>query len=302
MNHVNAIRAALKAVAPVVAIPVEGRVPVCIKARLLKGALKGVTIHSVVLLENGSLKVTGMAGYVRTSSTFRPMERHEALTAIREWTIREREKRVKVINQGILSASAQRELKKKQIEGEADKVLRQAKREVEAIYQQAKENINPELYHHSEEHRQRIIAMYSQFRAQSGLRKKGAVIRWKLAQARKELEGITVKRGGRKGPKKTYARRIADVPRVFVLTRMIDSLEKQFKVVCPPKWHTWFDGSQGYWVDSWIQKRPSDQTCFGEKTGYSRVALARQLREARANIRALTPPKDEEITQEQVAA
>ena len=61
MDHIASVRAALKASAPVVAIPVEGRAPVCIKARLLKGALKGVTIHSVKVLENGWLKVTGRA-------------------------------------------------------------------------------------------------------------------------------------------------------------------------------------------------------------------------------------------------
>jgi hypothetical protein len=53
MDHIASVRAALKAASlkssapPVVAIPVEGRVPVCIRARLLKGALKGVTIHVV---------------------------------------------------------------------------------------------------------------------------------------------------------------------------------------------------------------------------------------------------------------
>ena len=104
MDHIAAVRAALKAAAPVVAIPVEGRAPVCINARLLKGALKGVTINFVKVLENGSLQVIGAdmnnRGFVRTSSTFAPMRRDEALKQIREWTIKEREKRIKIINQG----------------------------------------------------------------------------------------------------------------------------------------------------------------------------------------------------------
>ena len=92
MDHIAAVRAALKAAAPVVAIPVEGRAPVCINARLLKGALKGVTINFVKVLENGSLQVIGAdmnnRGFVRTSSTFAPMRRDEALKQIREWTSR----------------------------------------------------------------------------------------------------------------------------------------------------------------------------------------------------------------------
>ena len=35
---------------------------------------------------------------------------------------------------------------------------------------------------------------------------------------------------------------------------------------------------------------------------YDRKAEARRLKEARANIRALTPPADEETNQEQIAA
>jgi hypothetical protein len=76
MEYLTAIQSALKATAPVVAIPIAGRVPICIKARLLKGALKGVTVDSVQLLENNWLKVTGRAisqsKPVRTSCTFAP--------------------------------------------------------------------------------------------------------------------------------------------------------------------------------------------------------------------------------------
>ena len=69
MDHLNSIRAALRAAslkgaAPVVAIPVEGRVPVCIKARLLKAALKDVVINSVELLENGWISILDGMWYI----------------------------------------------------------------------------------------------------------------------------------------------------------------------------------------------------------------------------------------------
>jgi hypothetical protein len=78
MDHVNAVLAALKGTAPVLAIPVEGHAPVCIRAKLLKGALKGVTIDSVEITETRWLKITGHAGNVHTSCSIVPMGRYEA--------------------------------------------------------------------------------------------------------------------------------------------------------------------------------------------------------------------------------
>jgi hypothetical protein len=326
MNHINAIRAALKAVAPVVAIPVEGRVPVCIRARLLKGALKGVNIHSVVLLENGSIKVTGMAaGSVRTSSTFHPMARHEALIAIREWTIREREKRVKVINQGVLSASAQRELKKKRIEAEADEVINQARKEEHRILSAAKAKISPVMIPVDPEIREDILSDYAAFRRQRCARKRGSVIRWRLAKLRAEVKAMTVeKREYEERPcvsryarrrrvmtgKKTVLRRKTDAIKYAAMLYQIRELERQYKALYPPIWierEHWPEG--GYWDESFIAKRPREQTYrpkenyWGDSEDrYNLQAEARRLREARVNIRALTPAKDEEITQEQVAA
>jgi hypothetical protein len=67
---------------------------------------------------------------------------------------------------------------------------------------------------------------------------------------------------------------------------------------------------KAYSVDSWINKRPKDQTVNTkdwwrgreESDRYDRKAEAQRLKEARANIRALTPPADEETIQEQIAA
>ena len=42
MQYIKSVQAALRATAPFVAIPVEGHAPACVRAKLLKGALKGV--------------------------------------------------------------------------------------------------------------------------------------------------------------------------------------------------------------------------------------------------------------------
>jgi hypothetical protein len=327
MDHLISVRAALKAASvngtppPVLAIPIPGHAPVCIRTQLLKGALKGVTIDSVALLENGWVKITGMAGRVHTSCSLVPMERWKALQAIREWSIREHQKRVKIINQGVLSAQAQRELKKKQIEGEADEVLIEARMEETRILAAAKAHINPAMEPVSEERRQSIIESYAAFRAQRGTRKRGAVIRWKLANLKKERDSLTkVKfeyeqhfgryhRYRTVKNKVTVLRRKKDAVRYAALIYQIGKLEKQYESLYPDRWvSNEYIGNGGYSIDSWIDKRPKDQTVNtkdwwrgqDETDSYDRKAEARRLKEARANIRALTPPEDE--TEEMQAA
>jgi hypothetical protein len=329
MDHINSVRAALKAASvngtppPVLAIPIPGHAPVCIRTQLLKGALKGVTIDSVALLENGWVKITGMAGRVHTSCSLVPMERWKALQAIREWSIREHQKRVKIINQGVLSAQAQRELKKKQIEGEADEVLIEARMEETRILAAAKAHINPAMEPVSEERRQSIIESYAAFRAQRGTRKRGAVIRWKLAKLRKEKAAMvkvqhvydevpsTLYRRRHKTLKSkvTVLRRKKDAVRYAALIYQIGKLEKQYESLYPDRWvSNEYIGNGGYSIDSWIDKRPKDQTVNtkdwwrgqDETDSYSRKDEAQRLKEARANIRALTPPEDE--TEEMQAA
>jgi len=294
MKHVEALRAALKASAPVVAIPVEGRAPVCIKARLLKGALNGVEIHSVVLLENGWLKVTGRAaGGVRTSSSFAPVERWKALIEIREWTIKERERRIRVINQGVLNAQTRRELAKAKIEAEADTALKDAYESVEAVYRQARESVNPRVNTHYDE------GLYESLRASRHLRKRGSVIQWRIAELRKELAKITYQKGAKRGPKKTFPTRREYIPRMAVTMAQIGRLEAQFKALFPPVWVEWeaYSGG-GYWQSTGIPARPKPRDYY--QTPYDRAALAEQLREARVDIRILAP---EEINvPEQIAA
>ena len=331
MDHLNSVRAALKAASvkgsapPVLAIPIPGRAPVCIRTQLLKGALKGVTIDSVALLENGWVKITGTAqGGVHTSCSLVPIERWKALQEIREWSIREHEKRVKVINQGVLSAQMRRELLKKSIEGEADAVLAEARKDEALILAAAREHINPVMAPVSDEARERITESYAAFHGQRGNRKRGAVIRWRLAKLKKEKAAMvkvqhvyeqipsTLYRRRHKTLKSkvTVLRRKKDAVKYAALIYQIGRLEKQYESLYPPKLHVWFDGSQSYNVDSWINNRPKDQTVNtkdwwrgrDETDSYDRKAEARRLKEARANIRALTPPADEENAQEQIAA
>lgn len=331
MDHINSVRAALKAASvkgsapPVLAIPIPGRAPVCIRTQLLKGALKGVTINSVALLESGWVKITGTAqGGVHTSCSLVPIERWKALQAIREWSIREHEKRVKIINQGVLSPQMRRELLKKSIEGEADAVLAEARKDEALILAAAREHINPVMAPVSDEARERITESYAAFHGQRGNRKRGAVIRWRLAKLKKEKAAMvkvqhvyeqipsTLYRRRHKTLKSkvTVLRRKKDAVKYAALIYQIGRLEKQYESLYPPKLHVWFDGSQSYNVDSWINERPKGQTVNtkdwwrGKEVGdsYDRKAEAQRLKEARANIRALTPPADEETNQEQIAA
>ena len=310
MDHLNSVRAALKAASvkgsapPVLAIPIPGRAPVCIRTNLLKGALKGVTIDSVALLENGWVKITGTAqGGVHTSCSLVPIERWKALQAIREWSIREHEKRVKIINQGVLSPQMRRELLKKSIEGEADAVLAEARKDEALILAAARSHANPDMEPVSHEARERITESYAAFRSQRGNRKRGAVIHWKLAKLRKDKAEL-VKWEGRRN-KKMVLRRKKDAVKYAALIYQIGKLEKQYESLFPPVF-----GPYDWWRDSWIDKRPKDQTVNtkdwwrGREEGdcYDRKAEAQRLKEARANIRALTPPADEETIQEQIAA
>ena len=332
MDHINSVRAALKAASvkgsapPVLAIPIPGRAPVCIRTQLLKGALKGVTINSVALLESGWVKITGTAqGGVHTSCSLVPIERWKALQAIREWSIREHEKRVKIINQGVLSPQMRRELLKKSIEGEADAVLAEARKDEALILAAARSHANPAMAPVSDEARERITDSYAAFRAQRGNRKRGAVIRWRLAKLRKEKAAMVKvqhvyeevpsalyrRRHKTLKSKVTVLRRKKDAVKYAALIYQIGRLEKQFESLYPCIWRTLgYDGeNQRYSVDSWINNRPKDQTVntkdwwrTKESDRYDRKAEAQRLKEARANIRALTPPEDEETTQEQIAA
>jgi hypothetical protein len=198
MDYLNSIRAALKAAARVVAIPIEGHAPICIKARLLKRALKGVTIDSVKVLENRWLKVIGRAqGGVRTSSSFAPMDRGAALRMIWDWVERERKKRTKIINQGILSASKQRAMKLKAAEQAGIEALLETQKEEAEILAEARASVSVLITPLDAEARADLIAEYSDFRRLLPNRKRGSVILWELAKLKEEKAKLVKNQGRR---------------------------------------------------------------------------------------------------------
>jgi hypothetical protein len=115
--------------------------------------------------------------------------------------------------------------------------------------------------------------------------------------------------------KKTVLRSKKNALKYASIVYQIGELEKQFKALYPPVFHEyrWInedseDAHSGYWIDSWITKRPKklpytvndswryqdNEDEENKDTVFSRiVGMANRLREARANIRALTPPEDE---------
>jgi hypothetical protein len=330
MDHLNSIRAALRANCPVVAVPVEGHAPICVRANLLKGALKGVIIDSVEVLPNRWLKIKGHAGFVHTSSSFAPIDRRIALQEIGEWRHKEILRRKKVALQGVLSASEQRAMKLKAAEKAGIAELIQAQREEKEILAAARAHSNPALTPVDTERRQDIIGEYAAFRAQRGNRKRGAVIRWKLTELRKQKAAMvkeertyeekpyTVSPFARRRKvlvgTKIVLRRKKDAIKYAAVIYQIGRLEKQYNALYPADCRESWDGSTKYYTDSWITKKPREQTYYGSHgwrdrvewdkkdedrqndVEYNRERLRRtaeHLKNVRGDIRALTPPEDE---------
>lgn len=336
MDHINSVRAALKAAAPVVAIPVEGHAPICVRAKLLKGALKGITIDSVKVLANRWLEVKGRDTRekgcipVRTCAKFAPMDRYAALQMIREWSDKERKRRKVVALQGVLSAKEQRAMKLAKAEKAGVSELIQAQKDEDEILANARASIFPVITPLDTEERKEVLAEYSAFRKSLPNRKRGSVIRWKLAKLRKQVKDITktVNIYGEWEPGRTpYSRRHRvlkgskielrrqkDKVLYAALLYQIGKLEKQYKALYPHVWHKWncmADG--GYWEDSFITKRPKVQAYEvswehrhmgdeDEENTLSKIRrMAEHLKNVRADIRALTPPEDEQEELSQAA-
>ena len=256
------------------------------------------------------------------------MSRYEALKAIGQWADRERTKRKVIALRGILSAQEQRALKLKAAEKDGIAELIQAQKDEAEILADARASVFPVLTPVDAETRERTIGEYKAFRAQQGNRKQGAVIRWKLAKLRKDKAAmVKVQHEYEEVPSTLYRRRHKVLKsKVTVLRRKKDSvkyaaliyqigrLEKQYESLYPPVRHEWNSQDGCYYLDSWIDKRPKDQTYSvpwewkhrddaDAETAQARLrGIAERLKNARADIRALTPPADEETTQEQIAA
>lgn len=135
------LQSAAKGKAPVVAIPIEGKAPICLNRKRLAAWIKGVEVHSVEVVtphvetvtfrhpgeDTGDmyayegpiqrivttspgmhrrLKIVGRAGNVKTTCTLFAIARHAALVDIRNWADKERAKNLKVIAQGAIGAAA----------------------------------------------------------------------------------------------------------------------------------------------------------------------------------------------------
>lgn len=359
-QYVKAVEAALRATAPFVAIPVEGHAPACVRAKLLKGALRGVTITSVkILTDDGSgnrwLHIQGIAGELvkgRATSNVRTSCKMTVINVkcstvwdeMRKWTNRERDKRIKVINQGILNPAERKALKLKEAIAKEEKrrnaELIEAQEEEAEIIAEAKGSIVPVITPLEPEERALVTAEYAQFRACRHVRKRGSVIRWKLAKLRERVKEMTVEKreyaeresgwGSHRRRRymtgsKTVLRRQKDKLEYMAVIYQIGQLEAQFKPLYPDR-HVesdYVNDGRGYFIGSFQEKRPHKQAyivpwnwhdgCVGGTEEYEEPEsdgeggyyapvkrltgirrLAERLRVARANVRSLTPPTDED--------
>lgn len=154
------LQSAIKAKAPVVAIPVEGHAPFCVDGKRLRTWAKGVTITRVEVVANpdeyycedvplptgyvdscgwchptgpkdikcvtvkGSrwLEIAGHVGKIRTKARFVPITRAKAIETLSKWSEQERARLEKKTLLGALSPAAKRALKLAAIEGEPSPV------------------------------------------------------------------------------------------------------------------------------------------------------------------------------------
>ena len=263
-----------------------------------------------------------MAGNVHTSCKIvvENVKSYAVWKALSAWTDREREKRIAVINQGVLSPTERKALKLKDAMAKEEKrrnaELIAAQKDEAEILEEARERVFPVITPKDEDDRAAVIADYAAFHASRPNRKRGSVIRWKLKQLREQVKAMTTeKREYEERPssgwhrrrrvcigKTTVLRRKKDTLKYAALAFQIGQLEKQLDVLYPPVTRTYGEGEHAmrYRVDSFIDKRPKEQTYsvpwYWERPEHrdSRETLAARLREARASIRALTPPADED--------
>ena len=150
MQCVSSIKAATQGKAPIVAIPVEGHAPACVKRSRLAAWCKGVTIISAEVVQLPTithyepkplyprwcehtrktlpvegpkerlefvtpgaryLEIIGRDGAVKTRAKFALIDRRTAVKELAKWTERERAKHEKKLLLGVLSKDEQRALK-----------------------------------------------------------------------------------------------------------------------------------------------------------------------------------------------
>ena len=118
MVYANAVKAAMKGKAPIVAIPVQGGAPVCVNRRRLAAWGKGIEIqrvkieefapnHRLLKVEGPVSKVNGQLigrGYIRCRASFVVIDRRTAMKELGEWADKERVKVGKKRLLGVLVA------------------------------------------------------------------------------------------------------------------------------------------------------------------------------------------------------
>jgi hypothetical protein len=145
IEAIRPLQSALKGKAPIAAIPIEGKAPVCIDAKCLRAWSKGVTLDTVTVevtggdwypsekraphggegpadliaertVETRSLRITGHVGRIKTRCTMFAIDRRTAVKVLSKWSEKERERIQKRILKGALDATMRKELKRAQFE------------------------------------------------------------------------------------------------------------------------------------------------------------------------------------------
>lgn len=316
------LQSAAKGKAPVVAIPIEGKAPLCLNRKRLAIAIKGVQVERITQLENRWLKIEGRVQSsdgvyrVRTSSTFPPIDRRTAIGEIHVWAQKERAKNLKVISQGAIGATAIKAARKieiaklkaaklAEIEQGGSPELEDAKQhernilsaarmhgrgpmrgvsqwEAERIAEQMPETVIRHVAHHAVPHR---------------VRKTAAVIRWRLKALRTAWFEVTKYNPGRRKTTKKKLLKVKKAIQVIQIVKDAAALRAKLESISParianPRFAHYADRDDMHWTAIDPLNRPKQDRREYYQPAYDRAALAERLREARQTIKVLTPPPD----------
>jgi len=289
MTHLNAIQAGIKGKAPIVAIPVEGHAPVCIRREILKRALKGVSIETISIKGDSRwliVRGTASEGRVRTCSKFAPIARATAILELSKWADKQRERAKKVL---LMGDTATRKDAKEFVE------LRRAESQVIAITQAAKahgrgesEDVSKWEREAQDERRAILVVHYPAFHHCRN-RKPCHVIMWQLRQLKGEWRTAAKFNPNRRKSTarpfleaKQAAKVIALVSRIVFLKSELDRLAPA--IVPHPRF-------EYEWAAINPLFRPAKER-EPYRAEYSRENLARDLREARQTIQAFHETHD----------
>lgn len=314
------LHTAVKGKAPVVALPCEGKAPLCINRKRLATWLKGVTVTSVevVTYEAGHrlLKITGRAGNVRTSCSMIPIQRNAAIVELSKWAEKERAKMMKVIAQGATGTAAIKvAMKAERIKAKAAKLaeietggspeLVAAKAEVINILNQARKhgagtvrNLHDWEAKDKAEKMPEIVARHvAHHNISRKTCKRVAVIQWRMKALRSKWYDLTKFNTGRR---KTTANKFFKASKALEIIQVVNdylALKTQVASITPafipnPRW----PGEEySYFSINPLDRPRAERNPYAHywQDSYSREGLAIQLRAALRTIAALTPPPDE---------